>query len=95
VLFGRPPKLTPHQRREAIARRDGGDETLADIARSLQRQPQHDQPLAPDRGAPFLGREEFQAGSRVQQMGQHSSSFVATASGRVGDSVERHPIGRS
>jgi DNA invertase Pin-like site-specific DNA recombinase len=34
VLFGRPPKLTPHQRREAIARRDGGDETLTDIARS-------------------------------------------------------------
>jgi IS30 family transposase len=34
VLFGRPPKLTPHQRREAIARRDAGDETLTDIARS-------------------------------------------------------------
>jgi hypothetical protein len=34
VLFGRPPKLTPHQRREAIARRDTGDETLTDIARS-------------------------------------------------------------
>jgi DNA invertase Pin-like site-specific DNA recombinase len=33
VLFGRPPKLTPHQRREAIARRDAG-ETLTDIARS-------------------------------------------------------------
>jgi DNA invertase Pin-like site-specific DNA recombinase len=34
VLFGRPPKLTPHQRREAIARRDAGFETLTDIARS-------------------------------------------------------------
>jgi len=34
VLFGRPRKLTPHQRREAIARRDTGDETLTDIARS-------------------------------------------------------------
>jgi hypothetical protein len=33
VLFGRPPKLTPHQRREAIARRDAG-ETLMNIARS-------------------------------------------------------------
>jgi hypothetical protein len=33
VLFGRPRKLTPHQRREAIARRDAG-ETLMDIARS-------------------------------------------------------------
>jgi DNA-binding MurR/RpiR family transcriptional regulator len=32
--MGRPPKLTPHQRREAIKRRDSGDETLADIARS-------------------------------------------------------------
>jgi DNA invertase Pin-like site-specific DNA recombinase len=34
VLFGRPLKLTPHQGREAIARRDGGGETLTDIARS-------------------------------------------------------------
>jgi hypothetical protein len=34
VLFGRPRKLTPHQRREAIARRDTGNETLTDIARS-------------------------------------------------------------
>jgi hypothetical protein len=33
VLFGRPLKLTPHQRREAIARRDTG-ETLTDIGRS-------------------------------------------------------------
>jgi transposase len=32
--FGRPRKLTPHQRREAIARRDTGKETLMDIARS-------------------------------------------------------------
>jgi len=34
VLFGRPPKLTPHQRRGAIARRDEGFETLTNIARS-------------------------------------------------------------
>jgi IS30 family transposase len=33
VLFGRPPKLTPHQRHEAIARCDAG-ETLMNIARS-------------------------------------------------------------
>jgi DNA invertase Pin-like site-specific DNA recombinase len=32
VKFGRPPALTPHQRREAIARRDAGNETLTDIA---------------------------------------------------------------
>ena len=32
--MGRPPKLTPHQQREAIRRRDRGGETLADIARS-------------------------------------------------------------
>src|ERR1700738_962362 len=32
--MGRPPKLTPHQKREAIKRRDTGDETLADIGRS-------------------------------------------------------------
>jgi len=32
--MGRPSKLTPHQRREAIKRRDSGDETLADIGRS-------------------------------------------------------------
>ena len=34
VKMGRPPKLTPRQRREAIRRRDRGKETLADIARS-------------------------------------------------------------
>jgi DNA invertase Pin-like site-specific DNA recombinase len=33
VVMGRPPKLTPHQRQEAIARRVEG-ETLMDIARS-------------------------------------------------------------
>ena len=33
VHFGRKPKLTPHQRREALARRDAG-ESLAEIARS-------------------------------------------------------------
>jgi DNA invertase Pin-like site-specific DNA recombinase len=34
VHMGRPSKLTPHQRREAIARRDAGNETLVDIGRS-------------------------------------------------------------
>jgi DNA invertase Pin-like site-specific DNA recombinase len=34
VKMGRPPKLTPHQQQEAIKRRDQGEETLADIARS-------------------------------------------------------------
>ena len=33
VHMGRPPKLTPHQRQEALARRNAG-ETLVDIARS-------------------------------------------------------------
>jgi DNA invertase Pin-like site-specific DNA recombinase len=33
VVFGRKPKLTGHQRREAIARREAG-ETVTDIARS-------------------------------------------------------------
>ena len=34
VRLGRKPKLTEHQKREAIKRRDNGKETLADIARS-------------------------------------------------------------
>ena len=34
VKMGRPPKLTLHQQREAIRRRDRDGETLADIARS-------------------------------------------------------------
>ena len=34
VHMGRPSKLTPHQRREAIARRDAG-EALTDIARTF------------------------------------------------------------
>ena len=35
VKMGRPPKLTAHQRKEAIKRRDQGEETLADIARNV------------------------------------------------------------
>jgi DNA invertase Pin-like site-specific DNA recombinase len=34
VKMGRRPKLTDHQRREAIKRRDRADETLAEIGRS-------------------------------------------------------------
>ena len=34
VKLGRKPKLTPHQVEEAITRRDRGDETLPEIARS-------------------------------------------------------------
>ncbi len=34
VKFGRKPKLTPHQQREAIKRRDKDEETLRSIARS-------------------------------------------------------------
>jgi DNA invertase Pin-like site-specific DNA recombinase len=34
VIFGRKPKLTPHQMREAIKRRDVDGETLRSIGRS-------------------------------------------------------------
>jgi DNA invertase Pin-like site-specific DNA recombinase len=34
VKMGRPPKLTDHQRKEALRRRDKGEETLAEIGRS-------------------------------------------------------------
>jgi DNA invertase Pin-like site-specific DNA recombinase len=34
VKFGRKPKLTPHQQREAVKRRDEGGETLRSIGRS-------------------------------------------------------------
>jgi len=39
VKMGRPPKLTPHQQKEAIKRRDRGDETLAEIGRSYNVSP--------------------------------------------------------
>ena len=32
--MGRPPKLTPHQQKEAIRRRDQGGESLTEIGRS-------------------------------------------------------------
>ena len=32
--MGRPPKLTPHQQREAIRRREAGTESLTEIRRS-------------------------------------------------------------
>src|SRR5258708_36868328 len=34
VKLGRKPKLTPHQKHEAILRRESGDETLTEIGRS-------------------------------------------------------------
>jgi DNA invertase Pin-like site-specific DNA recombinase len=34
VKMGRPPKITAHQKKEAIKRRDRGEETLAEIGRS-------------------------------------------------------------
>lgn len=34
VKFGRKPKLTPHQRREALERREKGEETVRQIAQS-------------------------------------------------------------
>jgi hypothetical protein len=37
--MGRKPKLTPHQQKEAIKRRDRGDETLAEIGRSYNVSP--------------------------------------------------------
>lgn len=40
VKFGRKPKLTPHQQREAIKRRDKDGETLRSIARSYDVSPQ-------------------------------------------------------
>jgi DNA invertase Pin-like site-specific DNA recombinase len=40
VKFGRKPKLTPHQQREAIKRRDKDGETLRSIARSYNVSPQ-------------------------------------------------------
>jgi DNA invertase Pin-like site-specific DNA recombinase len=39
VKMGRPPKLTAHQQKEAIKRRDQGEETLADIGRSYNVSP--------------------------------------------------------
>jgi DNA invertase Pin-like site-specific DNA recombinase len=39
VKMGRTPKLTPHQQKEAIKRRDQGEETLADIGRSYNVSP--------------------------------------------------------
>jgi DNA invertase Pin-like site-specific DNA recombinase len=39
VKMGRPPKLTPHQQKEAVKRRDQGEETLADIARTYNVSP--------------------------------------------------------
>jgi DNA invertase Pin-like site-specific DNA recombinase len=34
VKMGRKPKLTPHQKREAIRRRDKGEDSLAEIGRT-------------------------------------------------------------
>jgi DNA invertase Pin-like site-specific DNA recombinase len=48
--MGRPPKLTPHQQREAIRRRDRDGESLADIGRSYNVSAATISRLAPARG---------------------------------------------
>ena len=45
VKMGRKPKLTDHQKREAIKRRDKG-EPMREIARTFQRLAQHDFEIA-------------------------------------------------
>jgi DNA invertase Pin-like site-specific DNA recombinase len=47
VKFGRKPKLTEHQRREAIKRRDKGEETTREIAQSYNVSHQTISRLAP------------------------------------------------
>jgi hypothetical protein len=42
VKLGRKPKLTEHQKREAMRRRDRDGEPVREIAPQLQCQPQHD-----------------------------------------------------
>ena len=49
VKIGRPPKLTDHQKRKAIKRRDRGNETLATSARRRSRG-SDSTPSSPDRG---------------------------------------------
>ena len=44
VRFGRKPKLTPHQKREALTRRDAG-ETLVEIARTYNVSPRRSRGL--------------------------------------------------
>ena len=45
VKLGRKPKLTTHQKREALERRERGDETLAEIGRELQLDREHTRTL--------------------------------------------------
>jgi DNA invertase Pin-like site-specific DNA recombinase len=49
--LGRPFKLTPHQRREAIKRRERGEETLAEIGRSYNVSGATISRLSPDKAA--------------------------------------------
>jgi hypothetical protein len=66
--MGRPPKLTLHQRREAIARRNAG-EALTDIARYLRRVAHDDRPAdrrAVDLIVLILARVALQAAIRSE-----------------------------
>jgi DNA invertase Pin-like site-specific DNA recombinase len=68
VKLGRTPKLTPHQRREAIKRRDAGEATR-DIARSYNVSHSTISRLSPW-GA--LSNELPRSTKRVDQPGQSS-----------------------
>ena len=61
--LGRPFKLTPHQRQEAVRRRDAGDETLTEIGRSYNVSAQTISRL---QGVSMRGRRYDRFGSRAK-----------------------------
>ena len=69
---GRPFKMTPHQRREAINRRDRGEESQPEIGRSLQR----------ERGDDFEvgGMKGFIEPSGASDNNLHPATFLRVAS---------------
>jgi DNA invertase Pin-like site-specific DNA recombinase len=70
--LGRPFKMTPHQRREAINRRDRGEESQPEIGRSLQR----------ERGDDFEvgGMKGFIELSGASDNNLHPATFLRVAS---------------
>jgi len=81
--MGRPPKLTPHQQKEAIKRRERGEESLTEIGRSYNVSPATisrlgDQPVTPN---PLTARSALRAAGtsadRGFRAGRHGGGAAA------------------
>ena len=80
--MGRPPKLTPHQQREAIKRRDRGEELLTEIGRSYNVSPATISRLTASQEDPDAKRGIYHSGCGVDLLARFRVTALFVFRGR-------------